>query len=393
MNKTRNEKKCARVAFIGVGAFISTHHLLTVRDCPYTEIAAIADLDKSRLQSHAAKMSVGYITSDYHKILDDPAIDIVIIGTKQNLHAKMIVECLNVGKWVLCEKPMAETIDETKMVLAAEKQSTGRLAIGFNRRFAPAYQETLRLMQNVKKPWYINYRLMFPSPQKNATNSFYSKHERILYEGCHILDLISWMFGSGPERVFMSGDRFLNNTCILEYPEGSRVSLICGSMGSYAHWKEYMEIFGSYTSITVSDFIDMRVRGFKGEYDRLYGAYRQEHNDDLFTYGFDFYESYKMKKILEQEDEWKPFGMVLEDVRRPTPYQFDPKTFTDLNPDSWNFVGDKGWEGSVQHFARSFLDGTVPRNADGAAGALSTQIALTLLKSLETGLPQCVVGQ
>ena len=71
-------------------------------------------------------MKVGYTTTDYHRLLADPKIDIVIIGTKQDLHAKLIVESLDAGKWVLCEKPMAQTMEETHAVLEAEQRAKAR---------------------------------------------------------------------------------------------------------------------------------------------------------------------------------------------------------------------------------------------------------------------------
>jgi predicted dehydrogenase len=53
----------------------------------------------------------------------------------------------------------------------------------------------------------------------------------------------------------------------------------------------------------------------------------------------------------------------------------------------WSFQPDKGWIGSFEHFAQAFLDGTEPLNADGAAGKLTTDMALALLESLHTGRP------
>jgi predicted dehydrogenase len=376
-----------QVGFIGAGGFISAHHLLTVRDSDIMEIRAIADLDTERLASHAARMPVGYTTADYQDLLADDEIDLVIIGTKQDLHARFIVESLDAGKWVLCEKPMAETEEETAAVLAAEARNPGRLAIGFNRRFAPAYQDTKRLMAGRQRPWYLNYRLMYPNPDKQAKGSFYSTHERILYEGCHILDLVCWLLDAEPRRVFMTGDRILNNCCILDYADGSQVSFMCGSMGSYALWKEYLEVFAEYTAITVSDFTDMRVRGFAGEHDRVFAPHMGEHAAEVRQYGFDFYELYKVTALGTDNRQayLDNYGMVLEEVVRPTPVPLDVHAYGKEHPDLWGFIPDKGWIAAVEHFAQCFLDGTEPMNADGRAGALSTRLALALLESLETG--------
>jgi len=376
----------ARVGFIGAGNFISAHHLLTVRDSEHMEIRAIADLDEERLRDISSRMSVGYTTTDYRKLLTDPEVDIVIVGTKQDLHARFIVESLDAGKWVLCEKPMAETAEETRAVLAAEDRNPGRLAIGFNRRFAPAYARAKQLMQKVRRPWYISYRLMYPNPTKRDKSDFYSTHERILYEGCHILDLVCWLLDAEPRRVFMTGDRLLNNCCILDYEDGSQVSFLCGSMGSYSLWKEYMEVFAEWTAITVSDFVDMRVRGFPGEHDQVFVPHLGEHAEEVRRWGFDFYEAYKVHALRENAAAYKEqYGMDLVPVRRPTPFAFDVEEYGPVHPDLWGFIPDKGWIPAVEHFAACFLENRAPGNADGRAGALATDLALALLDSLDSG--------
>lgn len=372
------------MGFIGAGGFISAHHLLTVRDSEIMEIRAIADIDEKRLTKHAAGMSVGYTTTDYRKLLADSEIDMVIIGTKQDLHARFIVESLDAGKWVLCEKPMAETAEETQAVLTAEARNPGRLAIGFNRRFAPAYADAKRLLRNIPRPWYINYRLMYPNPGKRT--GFYANQPRMLYEGCHILDLACWLLDEQPRRVFMTGDPFLNNCCILDYPDGSQLSFMCGSIGSICLWKEYMEVFGGWTAITVSDFVDMRVRGFPGEHDRVYAPYMGEHAEEIQRFGFDFYEQYKVHAFQQANAGYaQSYGMDLVPVQRPVGAPFDEADYKHENPDAWAFMPDKGWVPAVKHFAQCFLDGTTPGNADGKAGALATDLALALLESLETG--------
>ena len=89
----------ARVGFIGAGGFISANHLLTARDSQWMEIAAIADLNEETLARHASRMPVGYTTTDYRRLLAAPAIDLIIIGTKQDLHARLTIESLDAGKW------------------------------------------------------------------------------------------------------------------------------------------------------------------------------------------------------------------------------------------------------------------------------------------------------
>lgn len=381
----------AQIGFIGAGGFTGAHHLLTARDSAVMEIRAIADLDTSTLATHASRMAIGYTTTDYRKVLADPDVDIVIIGTKQDLHSRLIIESLDAGKWVHCEKPMAETQEDGAAVIAAEDRNPGRLSIGFNRRFAPAYVEARRLMRAVRRPWFIDYRLMAPNIIKEkAGRDYYAKRERILYEGTHILDLMYWLLEAPPERVFMTGDRCFNNCCLLEYADGSRVSFMCGSMGSHCFGKEHMAWFASYGAIAIDDFVDMKVRGFKGEYDRVFPPHLGEHAEAVRRHGLDFFETYRVARMLKDDslsqccDE---MGIVIEEVRRPGDQAFDVTEYGPVHPDLWSFIPDKGWVDSIEHFVRCYLAGETPQNADARAGAMSTDLALALLESLETGQP------
>jgi len=346
------------------------------------KVHAVCDLNESRLAEHQSRYSPAYVTTEAEALLADPDIDIVVIGTLQDLHASMIVKSLNAGKWVLCEKPMAETSEETAAVLEAERNAKGRLAIGFNRRFAPAYARTKRLLANEKPPFFINYRMMWPSSRKTLkSGGFYQNKPHILYEGTHILDYVCWLLDAVPVGVYMTGDRCKNNLLVLNFADGSRVSVMLGSMGSYALWKEYMEVFAGSTAITVSDFVDMRVRGVANEFDEVYPCHLNELDTELRTNGFDYYEACRgqtFRETILQE------GMGYERVLRPG-RDFGPAPFVKRTDYSSCLVPDKGWVQSLEHFADCFLNARCPINADGRAGALSTQLALRAVESLECG--------
>ncbi len=370
----------ARTAFIGAGGFISAHHLHTAGRSEIMTVHAVCDLDKERLAQHQANYHPRYVTQDHRRVLDDPDVDIVIIGTKQDLHAQLIVEALDADKWVLCEKPMAETEEETRAVMAAEARSRGRLAIGFNRRFAPAYRRAKRLAHTQAAPFFINYRMMWPTP-RGYGKGYYNDKYHMLYEGTHILDLICWLLESEPTRVYMTGDPFKNNVLVLDFPGGSRACFMLGAVGSYLLWKEYMEIFCTTKAITVSDFVDMRVRGFPGEFDEVFPGHLGEQADGICVHGFDFYEVCRSYDVEQTVKEW---DMGFERVRRPG-RDFGPNPYRRETDYSSALTPDKGWVESVEHFARCFLEGAPPDNADGRAGALTTQLALRAVESLKLG--------
>lgn len=377
-----------RLGFIGAGQFVSASHLPPARASAIMEILAIADVNPATLAKHKADLPASVkFTTDYRKILDDAEIDLVIIGTRQDLHARLIVESLDAGKWVYCEKPMAETDDEIAAVLAAEGRSTGKLAIGLNRRFAPSYARAKVLMQAVPRPWFVTYRLMAPHLTTGDKDDFYRNRPRIIYEGCHILDLLCWFFDADPQRVYMTGDRYRNNCCTFEFSDGSSAMLLCGSVGSFCYPKEAMEIFGHGHTIAINDFVDMQVRGFKNEFDELYPLDRGAHAENIRKFGMDYYDICRVKEIQFNPDSMSLIldaGMTIESVRRPAG-NAAMRAIDAYNRLSAPYFDspDKGRTQALEHFAQCILDGTQPLTADGRAGARSTEIGLALLASLE----------
>ena len=291
-------KKQVNVGFIGAGSFVSGYHLLTARDSELMKIRAIADISKETLELQQKKFKPDYVTTDYKEVLADPEIDMVIIGTKHDLHAKLIIESLEANKWVFCEKPMAQDDQESRAVIEAVEKSTGKLAIGFNRRFAPAHRDMKKLIQSVKRPWFLYYRQMCPYVSKAK---FYYTQPHILYEGTHILDLVCWLFDDVPVRVNMTGD-FTDNSVQLEFKDGSQVLFLCGTMSSFLYWKEQLEFCAEHHAINIADMVDMRVRGWEGEFDRLYSPYLDEKKEEVFKYGFDFYDTLRSELIYRQTD-------------------------------------------------------------------------------------------
>ncbi len=379
-----------RVGFIGAGQFISASHLPTVVQSDFMEVGTIADLNPSTLARHRKELPNVRFTTDYRDVLADPRIDLVVIGTRQDLHARLIVESLDAGKWVYCEKPMAETPEEIEAVLAAERRNAGRLAIGLNRRFALAYAQAKHLMQQTPRPWFLSYRLMAPHLTTGEKDDFYRDRPRIIYEGCHILDLVCWFLDDSPVRVFMTGDRARNNCCIIEFADGSNVSFLCGSIGSFCLWKEYMEVFSKGYSIAVSDFIDMRVRGFPGEFDRQFALDGGTHAE-ICRFGFDYYEVCRVKEISYNSESMELIGgagMAIEQVHRPMSQESREAAaeYHELKPPYFDSP-DKGRKQALDHFAGCLRSGQVPQNADGVAGGRSTLLGLALIQSLEAGVP------
>lgn len=119
-----------RVAVIGIGAR-AQGDAYNFSIAPGVELVAAADVYKDRLTR--AKELFGEkleTTGDYRQILDRKDIDAVLIGTPDHWHKKMIVEAMDAGKDVYCEKPMTYKIEEGFEIIEAEKRTGRILQIG-----------------------------------------------------------------------------------------------------------------------------------------------------------------------------------------------------------------------------------------------------------------------
>jgi predicted dehydrogenase len=149
-----------KAAMIGVGD-ITMLHYPAYRDCPDAELVALCDVDRDLLRRRQAEWGVARTTTNYRELLDDPEIDIVEINTPHHLHRKLVVEALEAGKHVACQKPIATSIAEAEDMVAAARRARGRFRVLENFVFYPAYQKAKELIDagEIGEPLSIRFKL------------------------------------------------------------------------------------------------------------------------------------------------------------------------------------------------------------------------------------------
>ena len=138
-----------------------------------------------------------YSTNDYHELLQDESIDLVIITTNHNTHGKLVVEALKAGKHVYCEKPLCMTEEELKQIQETYEQNKGELFCGLNRRYAPLIQDIRKHLNTTVIPAVYDYIVnagMIPS--SHWTQDEKVGGGRIIGEAIHFIDTIQYLDGS-----------------------------------------------------------------------------------------------------------------------------------------------------------------------------------------------------
>jgi predicted dehydrogenase len=132
--------KPLRTAIFGTG-FMGRVHLEAVRRLESVEVVAIAAETAEDARRLGADFSVPTLTTDYRELLRDPAIDVVHICTPNALHFSMAKDALLAGKHVICEKPLATTVEQAQELVALAVRQKVRNCICHNLRCYPMVQQ------------------------------------------------------------------------------------------------------------------------------------------------------------------------------------------------------------------------------------------------------------
>ena len=207
--------KKLKVGVIGAGA-IGKIHVNAYRAVPDVEVVAIAEKGAKRARLCAEVCGVDKYYGDYRKMLADPEIDAVNVCTPNYLHCRMTVDALKAGKHVICEKPMAMSVAESKKMVAAAKKAKKTFMMAFCQRFAATGTASKKLVDagELGKVYHVRVEYIRRRGIPGLGGWFTSKKEAgggpMLDVGVHFLDLAMWLTGfpepltasAGSHRVF-----------------------------------------------------------------------------------------------------------------------------------------------------------------------------------------------
>src|SRR5437763_49909 len=103
----QNEKHCLNAGFIGVGNFISGNHLPNMAASKLWKIHHVCDINRANLKRAVDRFEPTKSGSDYQKLLDDPDVDVVVLGVRHQDHMRFVDEIAAAGKHIFLEKPMS----------------------------------------------------------------------------------------------------------------------------------------------------------------------------------------------------------------------------------------------------------------------------------------------
>lgn len=132
--------KVVRLGVIGAGRIGKMHAKNLAFSIPDAQVLAVSDVYVEAAQQCAEACQIPKAVQDHREILNDPNIDAVFICSSTDTHSQLIIESVEAGKHIFCEKPIDFDLTRIDAALAAVDNAGVKLQIGFNRRFDPHFK-------------------------------------------------------------------------------------------------------------------------------------------------------------------------------------------------------------------------------------------------------------
>lgn len=272
--RTPGQSRTVRVGLVGPGSFVRATHLPNLRADGAAPLVAVA-ARRGTAATDVARAAGGdaEATTDWHRVVEHPDVDLVMIGTRHDSHAEIAAAALRAGKSVFVEKPLGLTREEIDDVWQAGGGDDAQLMIGFNRTLAPLSQRLRGELAGVSGPLQVVIRVNAPLSADHWLNDAKEGGGRILGEGCHFLDYANWLCGA-PSRVSAAavpappGVETVESASItVGYENGSVATVHYSGLGPATLPKERFEVLAGGRAWVLDDF--RRLISFDGAGERI----------------------------------------------------------------------------------------------------------------------------
>lgn len=374
----------ATLGLVGAGNLANAQHLPNLMYTPNAFLKTVCDVRKEAVDNAQRKYNIPNGETDFNKLLNDPQIEGILVVTQPQQHAELTIAALRAGKHVYVEKPLAESVEQCQRIVEEEKKSGKHVAVGFNRRFAPAYRQAKGLLDAHGGARNIFYRITDTYSYNWGRN--FPPGVRVFHETCHVFDILRWLTGSEVASVYCAEARPDDEMIVLKFAAGP-VATIMGSGWSTLDWpKESIEAIADKGGLTVDNFVEMRTYGLGAQPCTRFRGHFHPDREWTQRYMYEALGSDAMRVIYSMQE--KRF-----DIEKGRPVEFASDAEGALEKEflskriASGYDVDKGWLQSVDHFAQCITKGIKPENASATDGLVAEQLANAVVESRKTGGP------
>lgn len=204
-------EELVRFGFFGAGSIAIYRHAPEISSHPCGEVTAIYDPIPERANWLAEQYGAEVVDSE-EALLARKDIDAIVVATPNCHHARLTIAALKAGKHVLCEKPMATSLEDAKEMIATAKATGKKLMIGHNQRLMPPHIKAKQLLKQGAIGDVLTFRTSFGHggpetwSQDNGPHTWFFKKEKAFVGtmgdlGVHKTDLIRWLLDTEVAEV------------------------------------------------------------------------------------------------------------------------------------------------------------------------------------------------
>ncbi len=228
-----------RFAVVGIGGLGRSHMIGINNNSDVAEIYAVCDNNEEILNRVANEFNVERRYLDFYEMIKDGGFDCVLLSTPDFIHREHAVAALEAGYHVLCEKPLAQTVEDCEAMVAAAKKTGKKFMTGQVCRKAPGFVKAKELVDSgaigelfyVESEYAHDYQFLGKAWRWDPVNLRYS----IIGGGCHAIDLLRWIAGD-PEKVMALANRKVLKDwpvddctiAIMQFPNNVVGKIFCG---------------------------------------------------------------------------------------------------------------------------------------------------------------------
>ena len=208
-----------KIGVIGLGGIAQLVHLPYLGKLENVTVTAVAEINKSRLNTIADRFNIKERYKDHTELLEKSDVEAVIIATPTSSHKDVSIDALKAGKNVLVEKPLARTYQEAKQIVEAAKKYNKKIMVGMNLRYRPDAMILKSLVNSgeIGEPFYIKCGWL--RKQSSGEKWFTKKEESgggvIIDLSILLLDLSLWLLDF-PVVESVSTKSYYHNTKTVE---------------------------------------------------------------------------------------------------------------------------------------------------------------------------------
>jgi predicted dehydrogenase len=276
-----------RAAVVGCGALANGAHLPNIAANPEFELIVTCDALPEAASAAAERWGAARTTTDWREVVAADDIDVIVLCTHTDLRADLICAACDAGKPVYTEKPLADSRDACRRILAATRRTGVPVCVGHNRRSSPAMLEMRRLLRKAREQGADRAAIIDRQDEHGPVVAeadqtqllirvnddirtwkgwiFTDDSGIILAEMVHFIDLALWLLPGRPVEGYVSGSPRGNFTELIRFDDGSLATLQHTLVGNFDYPKELIEATSRHVTIAVDHHMEVRQRGLEDE--------------------------------------------------------------------------------------------------------------------------------